>query len=209
MSRLRRATLAVVVTSIVTVARARAQGLEPRFGVGASVAIPTGSYHAASNGEGFNTGWQGMGLVAFKLPMGPLGIRVDVTYGTNAGNDQLNSNLTTNLGRPTTEESKLLGATADLTYAFATARRTRPYLLGGLGLYHLTIAVTSGGATSDDTATKLAWNLGGGVAYRLSGVAVFLEARYVTVAAAATAAAATFPRTTFFPITAGVRFGGE
>ncbi len=55
----------------------------------------------------------------------------------------------------------------------------------------------------EDDKTKLAWNLGGGLVYGLRGVALFLEARYVNVAAVPG-----FPRTTFLPITAGVRLGG-
>jgi opacity protein-like surface antigen len=193
-----------MVTSLVATASARAQGLQPRFGVGASMAIPTGDYHATASGEGFNTGWQGMAFVAFRLPTRPLGFRVDLNYGANGGNDQLNNTLTTNLGRSSTEQVKLLGGNVDLTYALPSAARVRPYLLGGLGMYHITISVTSGGTSTDETATKVAWNLGGGVTYRLASVAVFLEARYVSVAAAAT-----FPRTTFLPITAGVRVGAE
>jgi opacity protein-like surface antigen len=204
MSRFRRATHAVVVPSLVALASARAQGLQPRFGVGASIAIPRGDFHAVANGEGFNTGWQGMGLVAVNLPARRLGLRFDVSYGANSGNAQLNNDLTTSLGQSSTEQVKLLGANLDLTYALPSAARIRPYLLGGLGIYHVTISVTSGSATTDDTATKVAWNLGAGATYHLARVALFLEARYVSVAAAAS-----FPRTTFLPITAGVRFGGE
>ncbi|HEX4628294.1 MAG TPA: outer membrane beta-barrel protein [Gemmatimonadales bacterium] len=204
MSRLPKAAGAVVVALIVAAATARAQGMRPQYGVGASVAIPAGAYHATASGEGFNTGWQGMGLVAFTRPDHRLGLRVDVAYGGNSGNATLDSTLTTNLGQATTEKAKLLGGNVDLTYGLGSSARVQPYLLTGLGVYHLTISVTSGGATTDDTATKLAWNVGGGATYRLGGVAVFVEARYVTVGAAAG-----FPRTTFLPITAGVRFGGE
>jgi len=64
--------------------------------------------------------------------------------------------------------------------------------------------VTSGGSAADNSGTRFAWNLGGGVAYRVRGAALFVEARSLNVAALAG-----FPRTTLLPITAGVRLGGR
>ncbi len=71
-------------------------------------------------------------------------------------------------------------------------------------MYHVTISVTSGGVTADNSETKFAWNLGGGMLYRVREAALFVEARYLNVAAVSG-----LPRTTFFPITAGIRFGGR
>src|SRR5260370_1428664 len=83
--------------------------------------------------------------------------------------------------------------------ALALARTSplAPALFGGVGVYHVTISVTAGGATTDNSAARLAWHVGGGVAYR----ALFLDIRYVSVAAVRG-----FPKTTLFPVTAGVRF---
>jgi opacity protein-like surface antigen len=143
-----------------------------------------------------------MALVTFTRPGSPFGFRLDATYGTNGANDVLKGDLTTRLGQPTDETTKLLGANLDVTFASQSTARAKPYLLGGLGMYHVTISVTSGDSTTDNSETKLAWNLGAGISYRFGGVAAFLEARYVNPAAVSG-----FPRTTFLPIIAGVRFG--
>ena len=199
MSWVRNAMGGVVVAALGAPATAAAQGLRPQFGVAAGVGLPTGDYHA-----GFNGASQGMALVAVKLPAWPVGLRADATYGTNGANDQLKAALTAAFGQPADEKTKLLGANVDLTYPSGSAARIRPYLLGGIGVYHVTISVTSGGATADNSETKFAWNLGGGMIYRVGDAALFLEARYLNVAAVSG-----LPRTTFFPITAGVRFGGR
>jgi opacity protein-like surface antigen len=202
MRRSSRAVGAFAVASLVSTATLAAQGLRPKFGVAAGVAVPTGAYHAAASGEGFNRGWQGIALVTFTVPGWPVGLRVDGTYGTHGANDQLKANLTASIGQPTDEKTKLLGANVDVIYPPGSASRVQPYVLGGMGAYHVTISVTSGGSTTDNSATRFAWNLGGGMRYRMRGVTLFLEARYVDVAAVTG-----FPKTTFLPITVGIRFG--
>lgn len=194
---------ALVVGSVVSRA-VGAQGIRPRFGVATGWAAPTGDYHATANGDGFNTAWQGMAFVAFRVPGWPVALRLDGTYGRNSANDQLKAHLTTAFGVPSDERATLLGANLDLTYPASSESRASPYLVGGVGVYHVTISVTSGGSTADDGRTRFAWNLGGGITYRLGGVAPFLEARYVDVGAGSG-----FPATTVFPITAGIRFGSR
>jgi opacity protein-like surface antigen len=196
MSGTRKAAGSLVVLFLVATATGMPQAIRPQFGVATGLTVPVGDYRA-----GFSRALQGMALVAFTLPGSRLGFRVDATYGTNGANDRLKAELTNRLGQPTDEKTKLLGGNLDLTYAFRSAARAKPYLLGGLGVYHVTISVTSGDSTVDNAETKLAWNLGAGVSYRLGGVDAFLEARYINLAAVSG-----FPRTTFFPIIAGVRF---
>lgn len=179
-----------------------AQGLEPRFGLGVARAIPVGEYHALATGQGFNAGWQALGLVVVKPPSLPVAVRLDATYGANRANDQLRTALTTAIGRPSDEKVKLLGANLDLIYPRASSARLQPYALGGIGLYHVTISVTAGDSTTSNSGTKLAWNLGGGLSYRLRSAALFFELRYVSAAAVSG-----FPKTTFLPLTIGIRFG--
>jgi len=193
---------AFAVASLVATATLAAQGLRPRFGVAAGMAVPTGAYHSAASGEGFNSGWQGTALVTLTVPGWPVGLRMDGTYSTHGANDQLKADLTASIGQPTDEKTKLFGVNVDATYPSGSTSRVQPYALGGMGAYHVTISVTSGGSTSDNSATRFAWNLGGGVRYRMRGTTLFLEARYVDVTAVAG-----FPKTTFLPITAGIRFG--
>jgi outer membrane protein with beta-barrel domain len=198
-----RAAGAVVFASVAAVTLT-AQGVRPQFGIGAGLMVPVGDYHATASGQGFKTAWQGLALFAFKLPSLPVGFRVDVTYGANSANDRLKADLTTALGQPTDEQAKLVGATLNVTYPASSPARVKPYLVGGIGVYHATISVSQTNATTHNSKTKLAGNLGGGIVYGLPGVALFLEARYVNVAPVSG-----FPRTTFVPITTGVRFGGR
>jgi hypothetical protein len=179
-----------------------AQGFDPHFGLGAGRAVPVGDYHALASGQGFNTGWQVMGLVVVKPPSLPVAVRLDATYSTNRANDQLRTALTSAIGRPSDEQVKLLGANLDVIYARTSSARLHPYGLGGLGLYHVTISTTAGDSTTTNSGTKLAWNLGGGLTYRLRSAVLFVELRYVSPAAVSG-----FPRTTFLPLTTGVRMG--
>ena len=204
MSWSRRAVRALLLLSLTVTATGAAQGVRAQLGVATGRTIPIGDYHAAASGEGFTSAWQGMAFVALQVHGWPLGFRVDGTYCKNGANDQLKADLTTRLGQPTDEKTKLFGGNLDLTYAFRSPSRVKPYLLGGVGMYHVTIAVTSGSVTTKNAATKFAWNLGGGTSYRLGGVAVFLEVRYINVAAVSG-----FHRTTFLPIAVGIRSGGR
>lgn len=143
-----------------------------------------------------------MGLVVVKPPRLPVSVRLDATYGTNSANDQLRTTLTTGIGRPSDEKVKLFGANLDLVYPRASSARLKPYGLAGLGVYHVTITATAGDSTTTYSGTEVAWNLGGGLSYPLGGAALFLELRYVSVAAFSG-----FPRATVLPLTTGVRFG--
>jgi len=205
----------IVALTLLVPARSGAQGVQVGGGFGRT--LPVGTYHADPSGEGFNGGWQGGVLAAFPLPLlrGRLAGRLDVAYGSNAGNDQLTADLSTRLGQPTSEETKLVGGTLDLVYSPRLLARLHPYVLGGAGLYHVTITLTSitnlapGGffsapVASDNTGTELAWNLGAGVTYRFSVVALFLEMRYSRVAGLSG-----FPGMTFVPLTLGFRFEGQ
>jgi opacity protein-like surface antigen len=198
-----RAARAVVVASLAAVPVA-AQGVHPQFGLGGGLTAPVGAYHATADGQGFSTAWHGLALLAFKLPALPVGFRIDASYGANSANSTLKDSLTTRLGRPTDEKTKLAGASINVTYQSSSSVRVKPYAIGGVGVYHTTISVRTSDSTTDHAATKVAWNLGGGLIVGLRGAALFFEARYVNVAAVSG-----FPRTTFLPFTVGIRFGGS
>ena len=203
MSSSSRAARAVVVASFAA-ASVAAQGVHPQFGLGGGLMAPVGDYHATASGQGFNTAWHGLALLAFKLPALPVGFRIDATYGANSANDRLKDTLSAALGQPTDEKTKLAGVSVNVTYPAARSAPVRPYAIGGVGLYHTTISTSTSASTGDRAATKLAWNLGGGLAFALRGVTLFFEARYVNVAAVSG-----LPRTTFLPFTTGIRFGGR
>lgn len=195
-----RACALLLLTALGTAVSAPAQRIGVQVGGGGSRTVPVGDYFADARGEGFDAGWQGIAFVALALPRRPYGLRVDFVVGTNSANDQLKADLTTAIGQPATEETSLVGANIDLTYAFSLGSHVRPYALGGIGVYHVTISVKTDSGTVDSPATKPAWNLGGGLTYPLGPVVPFLEARYVHVSAVSG-----FPSMTFVPITAGVR----
>ena len=199
----RSAASALVVVALAW-ATGAAQGLRPQFGVGMGLTVPVGDYHATARGHGFSPAWQGLALMVLKPPSLPVGLRVDASYSANSANEQLKGDLTSAVGQPSDEKTTLLGASLNVTYPASLAARVKPFVIGGIGLYHTTISTTIGTSTTQESATKLAWNLGGGVVYGVGGVVLFLEARYVNVAAVSG-----FPRVTFLPLTAGVRFGGR
>ena len=200
-----RAACGLIVASIFAASTAAGQGARVQFGIGASLTVPIGDFHADASGDGFKAGWQGLALVDVQPRKSPVGFRVDFDYGENSSNDKFNADLSGVVGAPTTAKIKLLGGTADVTYHFkASTGGMEGYLLGGLGVYNVKLAVTSGGVTADSSETKFTWNFGAGLSFAVGSAAVFLESRYVDVAKSFGAG-----KTSFIPITAGVRFGGK
>jgi len=101
---------------------AAGQGARVQFGVGASLTVPLGDFHADASGDGFKAGWQGLALVDVQPRKSPVGFRVDFDYGENSSNDKFNADLSAVVGAPTTAKVKLLGGTADVTYHFKAYR---------------------------------------------------------------------------------------
>ena len=132
------------------------------------------------------------------LQLQRLRLRIDATYARNGANDRLKADLTTAFGQSADERMTLLGADASAVYPLAPASRFAPSLFGGMGVWHSTITVSVGGGSTHTSTTKLAWQLGG----ELTRGRLFLELRYVAVAAAKG-----YPRTSFFPVSVGVRLG--
>jgi len=200
-----RAACGLVLASLFAASTVSGQGARVQFGVGGSLTVPLGDFHADANGDGFKAGWQGLALVDVRPRKSPVGFRVDFSYGQNSSNDKLNADLSSFVGAPTTAKVKLLGGTADVTYHFkASAGGVAGYLLGGIGVYNVKFAITSGNTTADSSETKFTWNVGAGLSFAVSSAAVFFESRYVDVAKSFQAS-----KTSFIPITAGVRFGGK
>ncbi len=192
-----RAVSALVLAGALGVTTLTAQGIGSQFGIGLGRAIPTGAFRGDTSGEGFNASWLGRVEVTLHRPGLPLGLRLDAAYSAHGANDQLKSDLTTALGQPADESIKLLGANAALTAALGRGSRVTPHLFGGVGVYHVTVSVTAGSTTTQNSGTKLAWQVGGDLTYR----ALFLDIRYISVAAVSG-----FPRSTFVPVTVGLRF---
>ena len=204
MSTLAKAATGLAVGCLVVSMPATAQRNRPHFGVGASLAAPTGDFRADPNGDGFKIGWRGGAFIDFESRKSPLGLRVEGSYGENAGNDHFNAELTAELGQPTTAKTKMLGGSADVIFNLKSSSRRGGYLLGGIGSYRVTLAATAGSVTADTSETKVAWNVGAGFSGNPRGSGLLLELRYFSVAGLGE-----LPRINFFALTAGVRFGGN
>ena len=180
--------------------RVAAQGIRPQFGIGLGRNLPTGAFRSDTTGEGFTAGWLVTGHVTLRAPLRlqRLRLRIDATYARHHANDRLKADLTTAFGQSADEHMTLLGADANVMYPLARTSRFMPSVFGGIGLWHSAVTVAVGGASTHTSATKLAWQLGGEIT---SGL-LFLELRYVMVAQAKG-----YPRTSFFPVSVGARFG--
>ena len=127
-----------------------------------------------------------------------LRLRIDATYARNGANDQLNADLTSAFGQSSDEHIMLLGADANAVYPLTPASRFGLFPFGGIGVWHSFVRVHVGEASTHTNDTKLGWQLGG----EITRGPVFLELRYVRIAAAKG-----YPAIAFFPVSVGVRFG--
>jgi opacity protein-like surface antigen len=183
---------ALAVACFVGATPVAAQRARPHFGVGGGATFPSGDYHQDAVGEGFNTGWIGLGFLELK-GRGPLGWRLELSYGENPANDQLTTGAAVDEGG-----MHLLCANLDLTLRSPGARA---YLLGGIGGCQATLWERTSGVKGDSSESKFAWNVGGGVSGGGKRAVPFLEVRYTHVATVFDAI--TLP---FFMAIAGVRF---
>lgn len=170
-----RTVIAVATTLGIPVAQANAQTQSPvGFGVLAGATIPVGDL---SNGS--STGWHAGGLIEWTSPLLPVGFRADVVYHRLGAKD-LNNGFTS--------QPKLTAGTANLvwTVPMDVASVIRPYVIGGIGVYHVTFDGTCTGACpgfnpTADSETKVGFNAGAGATFDLSGFSTFVEARYHTI----------------------------
>src|SRR5207244_12923139 len=131
-----------------------------------------------------NTGWHAGGMVEFAAAR-HFAVRIDGLYGQTSHRSAVVDGHT-----------KLAGGTADLVWRVVTpARGPRPYVLGGVGVYHLNVVAESSGVVVDASETKVALTLGLGVTFGAFAKAHgFIEGRWVSVRESGGS-------TTFVPIT--------
>lgn len=184
MKRMLHAAVALVLVSLVAASAAQAQTARASFFLGGGATIPTGDF-----GDGFKTGWNGVGGVNIMLPGVPFGIRVDGMYSQNkldaAGSDA---------------KIKIFGGNADAVFAFgAPGSMVKPYVLAGVGAAN---AKFDDGAGFSDSETKFAFNGGAGINFMLSSVTIFVEGRYFSISTSGS-------NTNYIPVSVGVKFGGR
>jgi hypothetical protein len=205
MSRSASAAAVLVLACVAATVTAAAQGQpRARFGIGLGLTAPQGEFRKDDNGFGFTLGWQGMAILEFREPGRPVGLRVDVIFGENPANDQLNADVSAFAGQTVSAKFGTLGANVDLMYSLGPARRRGgAYLLGGIGTCRVTLSETSGGISANTSETKFAWNAGGGLTFPVGTAAMFVEARYVNVTTTFFASG----KAPFVALTAGFRLG--
>ncbi len=115
-------------------------------------------------------------------------------------------------------KARVIGGLASATYALGSGDSpTRPYVLGGLGIFSTriegTVTETGGGTFSDsESKTSPGLQLGGGVRFLLGGLNAFAEARYQHVLRGAIDAQqegdnVRWKSGGFIPVTVGLTFG--
>ena len=101
---------------------------------------------------------------------------------------------------PVSGNTKLYGGLASVVYNIGPKLMARPYILGGVGVYHVKISATAGGVTADTSETKFAFGVGGGVSVGMGQSHFFVEGRLVSIRESGGS-------TSFLPFTVGVTFG--
>jgi hypothetical protein len=144
----------------------------PIIGIGGGISIPAGGI-AKNRQPGFNLD----AMAEFRTPSEPLGLRGEVLY-QYFGKDQ-----------------NAVGATSANTAGFlvsvvyhAPKSQVRPYLIGGMGLYHIS-----------DQGNSAGFNIGTGLTIPLTGMGAYAEARMHF-------ALAQGPSFVTIPITFGISF---
>lgn len=146
----------------------------------AGLALPTGNFK-----DGSNSGYTVGGALDLTLPAMPLAWRGEVSY-TNFGIKDAAG------GGSTSDVSGRVNAVIPMHLIVAT-----PYLIGGVGYYHVTVSPTGLGSSSEN---KIGFNVGAGIDFPLGTLAARVEARYHHVSLDG---GGTY---SYVPITFGLRF---
>jgi opacity protein-like surface antigen len=186
----RRLAAALSAVAILSGSAAAQASIRPTFGVSGGLAIPTGSF-----GQSYSSGYDIGVLLGIKPAASPIGLRFEGAYQRY---DLKGSNT---LGIHT----NIISGTANAVIGRpAAAGSISPYLIGGIGIYN--VKVTASQAPNNSSDTKFGLNIGAGIDLPLSGVAVFLEARYHYILLNSGDAFGGASNLGVVPIVVGVRF---
>ena len=144
--------LALLATSRTLVAQAPPTSSMPVpiVGIGGGISIPAGGI-AKDRQPGFNLD----AMAEFRTPNEPLALRGEVLY-QYFGKDQNVANATT---------ANTVAFLINVVY-HAPKSQVRPYLIGGMGLYHIS-----------DNGNNAGFNVGTGLTIPLTGMGAYAEAR--------------------------------
>lgn len=154
-----------------------------RSSIFAGPAFPTGD-----NKNALNTGFTGGAAVDVGAPLLPLGLRADASYtyfGLQSGSG-FSGNSSDVSGR--------INAVLGIPMLIVS-----PYVIGGLGMYHLMSSASYGGLGGSGSTNKTGWNIGAGIDLPLLVFSARIEARYHNVSTSGGSY-------TYLPVTVGIRF---
>lgn len=157
------------------------------------IASPVGDF-----GTGLSSGIDLMGAVEAWFPRtAPIGFRGEIGYSHFGVSNSVNAS------------ANIVRFLVDALYDFhLSGTAFQPYILGGLGIYHVSFSVDEctialvPGCVSGDASTGLGINFGGGVRYPFGPVQGFAEVRY-QLPFTAPGGLSDAP---FFPLQIGVRY---
>ena len=195
------ATLGVAAMSLGAAAPLMAQKAGVGFGASIGANVPNGDY---SNGT--KTGLVANGFVG--LGTGRFGLRGELFWSRsdldNAFIRRVGNSVLPEDGVGTvTGDVNLVGASANLVLPL-TQSMIRPYLIGGVGVFHRRVAQDVGGTVDEfqslkDNQTDVGYNGGVGLSIGGVGPSFFIEARYYSVST-------TPEKTKFVPVVIGFSF---
>ena len=160
-----RAIAGLVVLCLTPLAASAQVGLAQRFvtvGVGGGMSVPVNDA-----GTAFNNGFHMQGFARLNMPSLPVMPRFDLNFSRFDLNEA-------QLGIP--GPSQILSGLANLQMTVLPLGPVRPYVIAGLGAYHLKTE-TEGISPSSISNTRFGINGGAGVALRLGRINGFVEGR--------------------------------
>jgi opacity protein-like surface antigen len=141
-----------------------------------------GSMPTSDLADDSKTGYNGTVVVALKLPMIPVGLRLDGAYN-HFSSKSVDGNL------------QIASVTGNVTYNLPSIGIS-PYVIAGAGMYS---SVAKVGDLSSDRENDFGWNAGAGIKLPLVMFSTFVEARYNRIAVEGGSAS-------FVPVTFGIMF---
>jgi hypothetical protein len=170
---------AIALVAVPRVSHAQLGALKPL-----SIGIAGGAAQPMSDlSDGAKLGYNGTLAVGLHLPFIPVGLRVDGAY------NQFGEKEGTGF------KTRTVSATANVVWTLPSIGIS-PYLIGGGGLYMVSVTPTGADAVTENYP---GWNAGAGINLPLSGFKTFIEARYNSVSL-------DNGRMQFVPVTFGIMF---
>lgn len=155
-----------------------------KIGLAVGPSFPTGDV-SDSQEWGYNFS----ASIGIKPMLSPVGFRIEGMWNQFTGKD-----VATPLGDVNFDDLRILAGTANVELGLGGVA-VKPYAIGGLGMYNMSIANDG----TDESSTEFGFNLGGGIRFDLAGFSTFAEARFHNVSVEG-------GNVRFIPLTFGVSF---